>query len=67
MKNDHIDNIKIQIENSTLEYCYILGLNNALKDLPDPPHFSPEIGATETLQKSPETAETMTSLVETKR
>ena len=39
------------------------GLNNALKDLADPPNFSPEIGATETFKKSPETAETMASLV----
>ena len=40
-----------------------LGLNNALMDLADPPHFSPEIGATETFKKSPEIAETMASLV----
>ena len=39
------------------------GLNNALKDLADPPNFSPEIGATETFKKSPETTETMASLV----
>ena len=38
-----------------------------LKDLADPPHFSPEIGATETLKKSPETAETMASLATTTR
>ena len=48
---------------SNLGFCYIFGLNKGLKDLADPPHFSPEIGATETLKKSPETAETMASLV----
>ena len=43
-------------------YCDFYGHYNGLKDLADPPHFSPEIGATETLKKSPETAETMASL-----
>ena len=43
-------------------FCHIFGLNNALKALADPPHFSPEIGATETSKKSPEAAETMASL-----
>ena len=43
-------------------FCHIFGLNNALKDLADPTHFSPEIGATETFKKSPETTETMASL-----
>ena len=53
--------------NCTFGFCHIFGLNNALKDLPDPPHFSPEIGATETFKKSPETAETMASLATTTR
>ena len=44
-------------------FCHIFGLNNALKALADPPHFSPEIGATETSKKSPEAAETMASLL----
>ena len=44
-------------------FCHIFGLNNALKALADPPHFSPEIGATETSKKSPEAAETMAALV----
>ena len=46
-------------------FCHIFGLNNALKALADPPHFSPEIGATETSKKSPEAAETMASLLYT--
>ena len=49
-------------KDSILRFCHIFGQNNALKDLADPPNFSPEIGATETLKKSPETAETMASL-----
>ena len=48
---------------SNLGFCYIFGLNKGLKDLADPPNLSPEIGATETLKKSPETAETMASLL----
>ena len=44
-------------------FCHIFGLNNALKAVADPPHFSPEIGATETSKKSPEAAETMASLM----
>ena len=51
----------IQIENSNRKLPYF-GLNNALMDLADPPHFSPEIGATETLKKSPEPKEAMASL-----
>ena len=53
-----------------LIYPWILpyfGLNNALKDLADPPHFSPEIGAPETFKKSPETTETMASLLPIQR
>ena len=50
---------------SNLGFCYIFGLNKGLKDLADPPNLSPEIGATETLKKSPETAETMASLLDT--
>ena len=60
-----------QYKNSNRKfYPWILpyfGLNNALKDLADPPHFSPEIGATETFKKSPETAETMASYAPLKK
>ena len=49
----------------TLAFCLIVGLNDGLKGLADPLNYSPEIGATEPLKKSPETAETMASLSET--
>ena len=49
-----------------LGFWHIFGLNIGLKDLADPPNISPEIGATETLKKSPETAETMASLPTTR-
>ena len=55
--------VKLKNIKLTKEKCHIFCLNDALKDLADPPHFSPEIGATETLKKSPETAETMASLM----
>ena len=60
--------ITLTIENlnrkySNLGFYYIFGLIKGLKDLADPPNLSPEIRATETLTKSPETAETMASLL----
>ena len=59
--------ITLTIENlnrkySNLGFYYIFGLIKGLKDLAGPSNLSPEIGATETLKKSPETAETMASL-----
>ena len=65
---DLFENQSSRAQYSTINkfYPWILpysGLNNAFKDLADPPHFSPEIGATETFKESPKTAGTMASLV----
>ena len=54
-----------KISQKNLQTCNIHGPNKGLKALADPPHFSPEFGAPETLRKSPETVETMTSLTTT--
>ena len=61
-KNTMLTILNLNRKDSALGFCHIFGLDNVFKDLADPPHFSPEIGATGTLKKSPETAETMTSL-----
>ena len=62
LKKSIIDIIIGKFSHSTHGYSDCYGHYNGLKDLADPPHFSPEIGATETLKKSPETAETMASV-----
>ena len=62
IEKENTTDIIRKFSHSPLDYCDFYGHYNSLKDLADPPHFSPEIGATETLKKSPETAETMASL-----
>ena len=44
-------------------FDHLGGGNDGLKDLTDPPYFSPETRATETLKTSPETTERMASLI----
>ena len=63
MKKDSLTVENLNRKDSNLGFCYIFGPIKGLFDLADPPNLSPEIGATETLKKSPETAETTTSLI----